>query len=140
MTAAGAHPGGAAQASTLALWGPVAACMGLIFAFSSMPSPPMPPGVSDKLLHAAGYAGLAALSLRATAGGRLGGVAGRSAATAWAIATLYGASDEFHQRFVPGRSAEFADLVADGLGAGVATVVVAAFAIIQRSRAPRRPA
>jgi VanZ family protein len=133
-------PRGALRASTIALWGPVVAYMALIFAFSSMASPPMPPDVSDKLLHAAGYAGLAVVSLRAVAGGRLSGVAGRSAAMAWAIATGYGASDELHQRFVPGRSAELADLVADGIGAGLATVVVGALAIIQRSRAARRPA
>jgi VanZ family protein len=32
---------------------------------------------------------------------------------------LYGTSDEFHQWFVPGRSATFGDLLADSLGGGL---------------------
>jgi len=32
------------------------------------------------------------------------------------IVFLYGVSDEFHQFFVPGRTFEIADMVADGLG------------------------
>jgi VanZ family protein len=33
------------------------------------------------------------------------------------LGVVFGASDEFHQSFVPGRSMEFLDLVADTLGA-----------------------
>ncbi len=36
-----------------------------------------------------------------------------------ALSLLYGASDEFHQWFVPGRFATFGDLLADTLGGGV---------------------
>jgi hypothetical protein len=35
------------------------------------------------------------------------------------ISFLYGASDEFHQWFIPGRFATFGDLLADSLGGGV---------------------
>ena len=35
------------------------------------------------------------------------------------ISFLYGASDEFHQWFVPGRFATFGDLLADSLGGGL---------------------
>lgn len=42
---------------------------------------------------------------------------------AWAICCLYGASDEFHQSFVPNRSVELMDGVADALGAGCAILI-----------------
>ncbi|MCX6954305.1 MAG: VanZ family protein [Verrucomicrobia bacterium] len=40
----------------------------------------------------------------------------------WAVlaASAYGVSDEFHQSFVPGRSVEVADWMADTLGAALA--------------------
>ncbi len=45
--------------------------------------------------------------------------------TAVAIASLYGFSDEFHQSFTPGRGVEFADWLADTLGALVAVTLYA---------------
>ena len=36
---------------------------------------------------------------------------------AFLLAVLYGALDEFHQYYVPGRQADLYDLLADGLGA-----------------------
>lgn len=128
-----AHP------SRLSLWGPVVAYMALIFALSAMSSPPSPGPINDKVLHFGFYGGLAAVTLRATAGGRLAGLTGPAMAAAWAIATLYGVSDEFHQRFVPYRSSDLADLVADSLGAAVAVGVLGASGIIARSRGPARP-
>lgn len=41
-----------------------------------------------------------------------------------AIGILYGMSDEFHQSFVPGRSATIPDLVADGLGVTLAQTFI----------------
>ncbi|MCR4611275.1 MAG: VanZ family protein [Lachnospiraceae bacterium] len=42
---------------------------------------------------------------------------------AWTIATLYAASDEFHQRFVPGRSGEFKDVCIDSCGVVIGVVI-----------------
>jgi VanZ family protein len=39
------------------------------------------------------------------------------------IASAYGATDEFHQRFVPHRSCDVWDWTADTLGAGIAATV-----------------
>lgn len=39
------------------------------------------------------------------------------------ISFLYGASDEFHQWFVPGRFATFGDVLADSLGGGLGGVI-----------------
>ena len=41
-----------------------------------------------------------------------------------AIGILYGMSDEFHQSFVPGRSANIPDLAADGLGVTLAQTFI----------------
>ena len=52
------------------------------------------------------------------------------AALAAALAAVYGVSDELHQSFVPGRTADGADVVADAvgavLGAGAGTWTLAA--------------
>jgi VanZ family protein len=53
-------------------------------------------------------------------------------ATAWLIATAYGATDEWHQSFVPNRHAEFRDLQADALGACAGVIAVWAWGIIRR--------
>ncbi|HZJ10327.1 MAG TPA: VanZ family protein [Trueperaceae bacterium] len=65
------------------------------------------PAGSDKVAHAFAYlvlGGLAALATGSRAGGAL-------------LAVLYGISDEIHQSFVPGRTPELWDLVADASGA-----------------------
>jgi VanZ family protein len=56
---------------------------------------------------------------------RTGGYGWRQIGPSVLIASLYGASDELHQYFVPGRSAEVADWVADTLGALVAVLFAA---------------
>lgn len=43
---------------------------------------------------------------------------------AWLLASLYGAVDELHQEYVPGRACSFADLVSDASGAALAVVVL----------------
>jgi VanZ like protein len=102
------------------LWGPVALQMALIFAASSIPNlGSLPGGMSDKSGHSIGYAILGALLLRAFAGGRLQGITWTRGAVAIVLATLYGMSDEFHQLFVPGRSADRYDVIADSVGAAI---------------------
>jgi VanZ family protein len=116
------------------LWGPVAVYMAVIFALSAMPKPPAPPGIDDKSQHFLGYAGLGAVTLRATSGGALAGLRGGAALAAWAISAIYGVSDEVHQRFVPGRTADLLDLRADVLGAAAGIVVAWLSGILLRSR------
>lgn len=124
--------------TALALWGPVAAWMLAIFVVSGMAAPPaMPGGLSYGAGHALGYGLLAALAARALAGGRWDGVRWGTLAGAWMIAAAYGVSDEWHQSFVPGRTADRADLVADATGAAAALALVAAWGAV---RARRRPA
>ncbi|MCI0850005.1 MAG: VanZ family protein [Chloroflexi bacterium] len=73
----------------------------------------------------------------------LSGVA-RSREVAWvvggaafAVAVLYGVTDELHQTFVPGRVASEADLVLDAMGALLG--VVSASALLRHQRGNRTP-
>ena len=118
----------------IALWGPVAAYMALIFVISAQAQPPMPSQLSDKQGHSIGYAGLAVTVSRALAGGLTAGTTLPTAAAAWVIASAYGATDEWHQSFVPGRSADVRDWVADATGALLGAGACWAWGII-RSRA-----
>lgn len=93
-------------------WIVAALCyMGTIFYLSSGPIPvPARLARADWLLHGLEYFLLGWLWSRALPGrsGRLLG---------FAIALLWGASDELHQLFVPLRGASWHDLAADGVGA-----------------------
>jgi VanZ family protein len=89
-----------------------------IFGLSSIPGQSLP-AVSalkyDKVIHAAVYAilgGLFFAALRRTSSLSTA----RVVAVAALAALAYGLTDEFHQIFVPGRSAELYDALADGLG------------------------
>ena len=105
----------------IVVWGPVWAAMALIFAASGLSSlPSAARALDDGLWHGLGYGFLAALLLRALAAARWEAVTARTALLAAVLATLYGAGDELHQWFVPGRTAQWSDLVADATGAAVA--------------------
>ncbi|MBI4888178.1 MAG: VanZ family protein [Acidobacteria bacterium] len=117
----------------ISLWAPVVVYMAAIFYLSSMPQPPLPPG-GDKPWHSTGYFGLAVVVTRAVAGGLPRRITLAVAAAAVAIAAGYGATDEFHQMFVPGRSADFNDLVADVVGVCTGTGACWAWGIISPSR------
>lgn len=128
----------AIRPSAVSLWAPVVAYMAIVFGLSAMSSPPSPVHVNDKIEHFVFYGGLALVALRATAGGRLIGVTPAALVAAWAIASVYGVTDEFHQWFVPGRSAEVADWIADTLGAATALGLAMQGAILLRSRRATR--
>lgn len=99
----------------LVLWGPVALYMALIFLASSRSNVQLP-GSSDKLVHALAYMPLSALLVRALARGSLRRATLTTVLVAVGITIAYGASDEWHQRFVEGRVADGADVVADAIG------------------------
>ena len=127
---------GAGSRGALSLWLPPILYLGAIFWLSSQSSPflapPQWPG-GDKVAHGAAYAILGALLCRAFAGSGLP----PSAALAMAVitASLYGASDEWHQSFVPHRAADASDWVADTLGAAVGASLWAWFLSLRVRRA-----
>ena len=117
----------------MALWGPVAVYMLAIFILSSQADVPLPRGLTDKQGHSLGYLGLAATVTRACVGGLGTPVSLSQGLVAIALTTAYGMSDEWHQSFVPGRTADITDLRADATGAILGTVACWLWGII-RSR------
>ena len=113
-------------------WLPPLLWAGVILFATSMPTDFVPKQVSafDKVAHFSMYGVFAFLFTSAAMGGRF---AQRAAIVAVVCVTAFGAADEWHQRFIPGRSTEFADWVADTSGAIVGT----AAAILYRRRRPR---
>jgi VanZ like family len=72
----------------------------------------------DKAVHLGLYMGLGFLcawALEATTSQR----GPKVILAATMMVACYGATDEFHQLFVPGRSAEFLDLLSDAIGGGL---------------------
>jgi VanZ family protein len=107
----------------LTSWLPPLVYMAVIFAVSAQPNPlpEVTARVSDKVLHLVEYSGLAALLVRALTREAWGW---RDAMLAAVVMTsLYGASDEYHQAFVPNRNPAVSDWVADSLGALVGASV-----------------
>jgi VanZ family protein len=100
--------------------------------------PSLPSGFTDKDGHGLLYAGLAVLVLRAASGARWEGVTLRAAAAAVAFAAVYGITDEFHQWFVPGRTADVNDWVADCSGAAAAVAAVVLIAHFAKKRRNHR--
>lgn len=106
-------------------WGPVVLYAGLIFFLSSQSHPEQyVPNFfllksGDKVLHAVEYALLGFLCYRAFR--HAAGAWGEHYAALMAVvaATVYGATDEWHQAFVPFREPDRWDLATDLLGAAV---------------------
>jgi VanZ family protein len=107
--------------------------MAAIFSASSGPGAPLPPVRNlDKVLHAGAFGVLSALAVWALTRGRVRSATWRVLLGAALISTAYGALDETHQYFVPGRQADPADLAADALGAFAVAGVIYAWSIIAR--------
>ena len=91
----------------------------LIFIQSSLPSIDMGtdlPGM-DKVLHLGAYTLMAVLACRAFATLTCINSVSALFVAGFTFALLFGLSDEWHQSFVPSRTADAWDLAADGLGA-----------------------
>jgi VanZ family protein len=103
-------------------WLPVLIWMGVIFIGSSIGGLPRVGGkTTDGLVHRAAhvieFAVLGALALRAVSQDRP--ITKRELIRALIVIALYGASDEFHQRFTPGRSSEGLSVLFDVAGGAI---------------------
>ncbi len=101
---------------------PAVLCAGAIFFVSHQPKLPdlgLHFEGSDKLMHALAYAVLAACLLFG-----LAWPPWPRALWAAGLAALYGVTDELHQHFVPGRSTDVLDWLADAGGATLLVAVV----------------
>jgi VanZ family protein len=100
-------------------WLPILVWMGVIFAGSSIGSLPrvggkVTDGMAHRVAHLIEFAVLGTLTLRAVSKGRP--ITKRELIITVIMVALYGASDEFHQRFTPGRSSEGIAVVFDVAG------------------------
>lgn len=124
--------------SFLKAFGPAVFWAALLFAESSIPAqafPESPILAQDKLIHMGIYGVFGFLLYR---GLRLRGPASATVA-GWVtliVCSLYGASDEFHQHFVPGRSMDVYDWLADTIGVALA-IGIARYLEMRRARAVR---
>ncbi len=119
------------MARFLRAWIPVAAYSGFIWFMSSLSQPPLPPGhYSDKTLHFWGFFVYGIVVYHAFAVSR----ARFPALLAMLVASFWGACDELHQSFVPGRDASAIDWIADTSGALVAVALAAAFVVWRKRR------
>ena len=96
-------------------------CTG-IFILSSAPLPELPDfgfDFQDKLNHIVAYGLMTLLAYRAATwiGRDMEWSRGKPIALAVLFVAFYGVSDEFHQMYVPGRSSEIYDWLADVAGA-----------------------
>jgi VanZ family protein len=118
-------------------WLPAIALCAIIFWQSCFATPDVLPDwpFQDKALHAGVYGLLGALWVRAF--NTLKPWRGRVwplLATGVVLATLYGLSDEWHQSFVPARSADGADLLADFIGSALGSRFYVRFAVERVSK------
>jgi VanZ family protein len=103
-------------------FGPALLMMAAIYVASDLPAVDLPRGGGINLMarkagHVVGYALLGLAFLRALV--PQGRAPLRAAVIAVALATGYGATDEFHQSFVPGRGPAFSDVLIDLVGASL---------------------
>ena len=107
---------------------------GLIFYLSSQSSLDVPLLFhgQDKLFHAAAFGTLGFLALGSMRPAETGYPAGRRL-LAFLLVVGYGILDEFHQSFVPGRSVDSLDVLADAAG-GIIGIGLMAFIHRKRSQ------
>jgi VanZ family protein len=122
----------------VSLWLPPIVYMAVIFHLSSesQPLPQLTEHVWDKLLHTIEYAGLGVLFFRALFGEGLR-IRAATAATI-VLVSSYGASDEWHQWFVPMRSSDVYDWLTDTLAGVIGAAVCVAFVMWRRRHDARR--
>lgn len=99
---------------------------GMIFYSSSVQSP-LPKSESipylDKVVHAFAYAPLGILFFRFFRFFRFEDRIRLSIILSILAASLYGASDEIHQYFVPSRVCDIADWISDSVGGAIGTLI-----------------
>lgn len=105
---------------TVKYWLPVLTWMALIFLGSSVPSARVSENgtldfLAHKVVHLFEYAVLFLLIYRAVSQGK-SDFNKREIVLVVFLVTFYGASDEFHQGFIPGREPRLRDVLIDFLG------------------------
>lgn len=129
MSSASHHP--------LARWLLPGLWAAVILIATSWPNPHVPNVWSgDKAVHVAMYAGLTWLVVRALSPA----MTATRVVVVILMAAAFAAADEWHQRFIPGRSTSVADWVADAAGATLGALAAGAVQLATTRRAGVRRA
>ena len=120
----------------LGRWALVVAWMAVVFRVSSISDLGRAARVPDWISHPLEYGAGAILVCRALEGGRRRPLTLSTTLTATLLATAYGVTDEYHQSFVPGRTADPLDVVKDFAGSAAACLVYRAWTRRQAAGAP----
>ena len=134
-----AHPINPLRRPVLLAWLPAILWAATIFLLSAQPTlPQIAPGVPnfDKVEHLGGYGLLGLLvilGLRQSCTLTLP----KAVLLAIYITSAYGASDEFHQRFVPNRTCDVWDWTADTIGGALGAALYAGYESRRRQQAHR---
>ncbi len=119
---------------------PLLIWMGLIFWLSSIPRIPVihAPIEIDKVVHTSVFFVLCWFSYRAFRyQSRVPSFRDHALILALVLTALYGITDEIHQRFVPGRTFDYFDMLADASGAVAFAIILLLRAAVKR-RSGRR--
>ena len=116
-------------------WGPMVLCMVAIYWLSAQSSLPRDPilGDADKLHNTFAYIALAWAALRGARTAPL--FRWNPYYQSFVLAALFGASDEYHQSFVPGRQMDIMDWLADL--AGILVALALSWLYYQRTKGGR---
>ena len=119
------------------MWGPAATWAAVLFLLSAWPNPKITSflGMNDKAVHALLYAVMGF----ALAFGRSRGAPAPRHFVMIGAGFVYGAADEWHQRFVAGRVPDLGDWIADATGVtmGYAVTMLAIGWLVARAHQPR---
>ena len=107
-------------------WLPVLMYVCMILTLSGQPHlrPPFHFAFADKASHMLEYSGLGVLLAQALRAGRPAAMSMRTAIAAIALGMIMGAGDEFFQSFVPGRTSDILDVLADTTGVVLAQLAL----------------
>lgn len=108
----------------------------ILFIATSLPASELPSiSYNDKVVHFLAFGGLGfLLTLAFMLQDKYRELRGYALLAAVVIASIYAALDEFHQSFIPGRSAEMLDWVADFLGALTGAILCSVLTGLEISR------
>jgi VanZ family protein len=118
-------------------WLPPLAWAGVILLGTSLPQDAVPVSTTgiDKILHFTIYSVFAFLLTRQISEDT---TRWRAVAGAIVVAAAFGVVDEWHQGFIPGRSPELADWIADATGAAFGAVACALLLLSRSTPAAQR--
>jgi len=102
---------------------PAIAYIALTFYLSSLSRPPVPPNVSDVILHLIEFTLMYVVVYRAFNNGLFAGLNKKYLILSMVLLMAYGILDEVHQSFVPERVFSIKDMVMDLAGIIVGTAI-----------------